>query len=349
MGQNTTLTNDGRFGVTGCGNARCVLCKMDLLDKSPTFNNVITGKTYNIECDFNCNSANIIYLISCRRDDCCFQYVGKTTSKLKTRMNNHRSSLKQRKAGKHIQYHFQKFHDPSDLIVKPIEVCTDPSQLKEQENYWILELSTLYPFGLNERLEIPKYMDAKEEFDKGDTPIYSYFHKDLQKNETRKRGKRNKKSNRHTAKESFDLLWEKVRKESQDILKQMVTVILRLKKVECLKLARIIEDAICRLNTKTHNIQILKSMQDLCRYYLYRTKVIPTQPERGTFLSIKYSSQILERINFSRILNSKDIKPIFPLDAEAQSSITVCYSYGKPIRNKILNYKSCLVEETVDL
>ena len=210
-------------------------------------------------------------------------------------------------------------------------------------------LLVLYPFGLNERLEIPKYMDAKEEFDKRDTPIYSYFHKDLQKNETRKRGKRNKKSNRHTAKESFDLLWEKVRKESQDILKQMVTIILRLKKVECLKLARIIEDAICRLNTKTHNIQILKSMQDLCRYYLYRTKVIPTQPERGTFLSIKYSSQILERINFSRILNSMDIKQIFPLDAEAQSSITVCYSYGRPIRNKILNYKSCLVEETVDL
>ena len=46
-----------------------------------------TGTSYTINRSLDCNSRNIVYLISCKV--CGFQYVGSTTTKFRLSFNNH--------------------------------------------------------------------------------------------------------------------------------------------------------------------------------------------------------------------------------------------------------------------
>ena len=51
----------------------------------------------------NCETKNVVYLISCKR--CGIQYVGKTSQTLRSRINNHRNRLK-RMCELYIYQHF---------------------------------------------------------------------------------------------------------------------------------------------------------------------------------------------------------------------------------------------------
>ena len=89
---------------------------------------------------------------------CGIQYIGKTTQKLKARAAQHRRSFN--KLSTHIAKHFS---DESHVFsIKPIchlkpgdfenkNQCD--KELIKQERYWMKELNTIYPFGLNERVD----------------------------------------------------------------------------------------------------------------------------------------------------------------------------------------------------
>ena len=95
----------------------------------------------------NCNSTNCIYLITCNK--CEKQYVGESGRKLKERINNHRSDIKTNKHTS-IAIHFNDIgHNFKHFAILPIELITDPVRRKAKEKWWIKELQTKYPFGLN--------------------------------------------------------------------------------------------------------------------------------------------------------------------------------------------------------
>ena len=56
------------------------------------FSSHSTGTSYAINRSLDCNSRNIVYLISCKV--CGFHYVGSTTTKFRLRFNNHKSRLR---------------------------------------------------------------------------------------------------------------------------------------------------------------------------------------------------------------------------------------------------------------
>ena len=86
--------------------------------------------------------------------------MGRTSGTLRSRCNGHRQSLKTKKGPVHLVSHFTKVHRPGDLCIKPIErVEGTLEMMNAREDYWIKELGTLYPYGLNERLNKP-YIDA---------------------------------------------------------------------------------------------------------------------------------------------------------------------------------------------
>ena len=146
--------------VVCCGSNRCKTC--DHIFVGSTFTSNVTGKSYNVRCtgkNMNCGTKNVIYLISCRK--CAVQYVGETSQTLRCRFNNHRSGLKQL-CGLYLYHHFSSDgHTLDDISIMPIEVVvlepsdviTLPSKRLQREEYWYLELCTVYPYGLNDNVK----------------------------------------------------------------------------------------------------------------------------------------------------------------------------------------------------
>ena len=56
------------------------------------FTSNFTGKTFDIQYNLDCNSNNVVYLISCK--SCDKQYVGSATTKFRLRFNNHKSRMR---------------------------------------------------------------------------------------------------------------------------------------------------------------------------------------------------------------------------------------------------------------
>ena len=133
-----------------CTNPRCITCRTHLTT-SPTFkaNYHLNRTIYQIRHSFTCQSNNVIYLITCVK--CHKQYVGCTTAQLRTRVNQHRSSVNQ-KQSTFLHKHFSlPSHKLNDLKIQPIDKGTDREDLLEKEKFRICTLRTMAPFGLNSK------------------------------------------------------------------------------------------------------------------------------------------------------------------------------------------------------
>ena len=98
--ESITLPSAGCFT---CNKTRCDLCK-NFLVNSQTFSSAQTGNTYFVRQTLSCNSANVIYLVHCKK--CNLQYVGSTTTEFKVRFRNHKSSMKTNKKTCEVASHF---------------------------------------------------------------------------------------------------------------------------------------------------------------------------------------------------------------------------------------------------
>ena len=146
--------------IDDCGKEKCLTCPS--LNNSLYFESHVTMRRYmvaNKNVQLNCESRDVIYLISCSR--CGVQYVGETKQMVRSRLNQHRSSVRLNKIGTHLAKHFRP--GPSnvlgccldDMTIQPLEYvgAGDKRTRVIREDYWIKELRTMYPYGLNERHE----------------------------------------------------------------------------------------------------------------------------------------------------------------------------------------------------
>jgi len=99
-----------------------------------------------------CALQNVVYLISCQR--CGKQYVGETKRQCISRTKEHRADIKHNR-NTPVAKHFNKEnHSINDFSVQIIEhINSDPDtsvQLRrKREHYWIYNLQTVQPLGLN--------------------------------------------------------------------------------------------------------------------------------------------------------------------------------------------------------
>ena len=70
---------EGTRGTHKCASRRCDVC--NYLIVGDRFSNHTTGASYTINRGLDCNSRNVVYLISCKV--CGFQYLGSTTTKFR--------------------------------------------------------------------------------------------------------------------------------------------------------------------------------------------------------------------------------------------------------------------------
>lgn len=70
----------------------CISCK--LIEKGDRFIHPVSGKHYKINNYYTCTSEWIVYILQC---PCNLIYVGETKCDLKTRLNNHRYTIRKKK------------------------------------------------------------------------------------------------------------------------------------------------------------------------------------------------------------------------------------------------------------
>ena len=124
-----------------------------------SFSCTVTNRRYSVinpsKNPLNCSSTNIVYLISCSR--CGVQYVGETSLKLHERMNAHRYCIRKKKEILLYEHFNNGSCDISHLRIQPIEQISDEGDSKsnrlKREAFWIKELRTLTPYGLNDKLD----------------------------------------------------------------------------------------------------------------------------------------------------------------------------------------------------
>ena len=72
-----------------CGSNRCQICTFLCVGR--TFRSKTNGKEFRINYNLNCNSKNVVYLITCKV--CGIQYVGSTTTTFRSRFKNRRKGI----------------------------------------------------------------------------------------------------------------------------------------------------------------------------------------------------------------------------------------------------------------
>ena len=115
------------------------------------FRSTSTKEKFILDCTATCQTTNIIYLLECAT--CDLQYIGQTKRQLNKRMNNHRSDVKKKPSvslAKHLRLEGHQ-NDFDELKVTIIEhdLNWNNERRYEREQFWIRELNTLTPNGIN--------------------------------------------------------------------------------------------------------------------------------------------------------------------------------------------------------
>ena len=139
-------------GSAGCSGKRCEVCPFvrnttDFQDRN--------GKKYLIrELNLNCNSSNVVYLLTCKV--CGIQYVGSCTTKFRLRFNNYKSCNRRHISNVVCQEKLHSHFDSSghngfsDFQFTLIDQGSDPNSVRKREMFWQYKLNTFLPNGLNE-------------------------------------------------------------------------------------------------------------------------------------------------------------------------------------------------------
>ena len=123
------------------------------------FNSSITKRYYqkfSLCFRGNCMTRNVIYLITCTK--CTSQYVGETKRTLCERMKEHLADIRHVRDSPVARHFTSPDHDIDNFSYEIIEIGTrnpdsetTTSHRREREMYWIHQLKTLFPRGMNNR------------------------------------------------------------------------------------------------------------------------------------------------------------------------------------------------------
>ena len=110
------------WGAGGVEKRFCEECKS--VNDTSHFKRRDTDKTFNIlKGPLECNSNYVIYLLECNQCQCRFPYVGRTKTKFRYRINNHKSTHRK----------FRNKYIEKDLVIVIKE--SDLKQKRSKEHY----------------------------------------------------------------------------------------------------------------------------------------------------------------------------------------------------------------------
>ena len=157
------MADPGEEKIHACIRKKCVTCSSRLCYDNFVTNH-ITGEQFDIKIGGSCDTKNCIYVIKCKRDNCQYQYIGHTINPIRSRIGQHKSSIKLGGGSKLLKDHFTQVHTTEDMMIMPIDSLPENIKLKEREEIeesWMLKVNTLFPYGLNVRCKKAKIDDSE--------------------------------------------------------------------------------------------------------------------------------------------------------------------------------------------
>lgn len=330
------------YSITSCGN--CVLCNNNKLCRKMEFNTNLSDMTFHLLFNASCKSSNFIYLLHCNHPGCEMKYVGKSTQTIRGRMYGHRSHLATGKEPHLLQWHFTKVHQPSNMIVKPIELITGSTDIDVRENYWMKEINTIFPYGLNDRTDDKEVFDAYKFVMKNRSckPIYSLFNKVEVTRTTRGRGHGTRQIDGSPFNPD-EFLCAIMEHDGSNHFKRTRTEIMALNKdhTKMLFLFSINHQDDPKYS-RTFNEYFMYVVKDICLFKLQREYT--PKKRNNNYLVVRFDNKMIENVNISRILSSPNVTKFFPHQSVDMSTPNVTYSYTSTIRSHIVNYKQTVEE-----
>ena len=136
-----TLPHDNStLGFYDCSSPSCKMHEYNVT--GDTFYSSVTKKSYTIKQDLDCFTYNHIYLITCKKSDCLWQYVGETGRRHTDRTPEHIRDIRFSE-DKPVSIHFRShFRNPNlavkNFSIQVIEHCKKNSTQyrKTREIYW---------------------------------------------------------------------------------------------------------------------------------------------------------------------------------------------------------------------
>ena len=343
------MASTDNVSIQYCNTAQCKICRLQRLDEDPNFHSSLAYNQYKKNNNGSCNTRNCIYLISCSAENCHLKYIGFTTTMLNKRLAGHRANILSGTEGCIMLEHFTKFHNICDMIIKPIDVC-DGKVLRDREKFWMQELNSIYPYGLNSRIDIQGIHDAHEHVKKGEV-IYKTFNT-VKNNRTKRGSGVNRRGN--TDQDPNLIIFDPQAfinsctiNEVHSINKHCRMLLMNLKIPDVRKLvihvSKLLNSELVKYN---YNQFLLFVIRDLC---LYRLTIKQKEKSRKSlkYIMITHVNGLIEEINMNKIIKSKDSLDKFPGDKEYILNTGTSYKYSKTIRNKVTNYSN--VAKNVDL
>uniref|UniRef100_A0A803SUQ2 Reverse transcriptase domain-containing protein n=1 Tax=Anolis carolinensis TaxID=28377 RepID=A0A803SUQ2_ANOCA len=152
----TTTVSLNKKGHYPCGHCNC--CKQSLRiqdDIYPILHLHITLRHFT-----TCASENVIYLIIC---PCKFLYVGMTSRALRTRIQEHKSRIRNGCTDSTLYTHFQeKAHSDESFkffVIEKVKPTGDNKRLLlQRESFWTFKFNSVFPKGLNDRIDFTCYL-----------------------------------------------------------------------------------------------------------------------------------------------------------------------------------------------
>ena len=332
--------NTSSYSIASCDN--CFLCINDKICRKMEFNTNLSDITHHLQFNATCKSSKFIYLIYCNHPGCEMKYVGKSTQTVRGRMYGHRSHISKGTEPHLLQWHFTKVHQPSNMIVKPIELINESTDIDERENYWMREINTIFPYGLNDRTDDKEVFDAYKFClkNRSSKPIYSLFNKVKVSRSSRGRGN----NSLETSQSSFNptlFLRSIMNYDVNNHFKKLRTDIMALNKdnVKMLFLFSInhLHDP---AYSKNFNEYFMYMVKDISLFKLQR-EYIPKK-KNNHYMVVRFDNKLIENVNLSHILHLPNTKNLFPCQSVDMATPNITYSYTDTIRSRIVNYKQTI-------
>ena len=264
------------------------------------------------------------------------KYVGFTTTKLNKRLSGHRGNIQNHTEGKIMLDHFKTHHNIIDMIIKPLEIC-EKKNLRARETYWMQELNTVYPYGLNNRIEINNIKNAYDHLKYNNSiPIYTLFNK--VKNNRTKRGSGGQPINQNFPQNIFNaaaFVTNITNYHGTNIHKHCRSLIMTLK-------LQNIHTLYLYLNSHQHafpyNEHLQHVMKDICLYRL--TKSQEQEHKINNYVILNFLHKNMDNINIKKILLSPQSTERLPIPTIHLQRTGFSYKYTKTIRNIVTNYNN---------
>lgn len=125
-----------------------------------------TGESISLQHSADCNTKNVVYAIKC---PCGLLYVGKTERKLKIRITEHKSTIRNNNPNSSLAVHWNTArHTIAQIRFQVIEEVLPKSgrdlscTLLRREAFWIKRLDTQSPKGINDKLDLSCFLYNKD-------------------------------------------------------------------------------------------------------------------------------------------------------------------------------------------